>query len=418
MKLSGIVASLVLAIAFINCPPPDAAAGQPEGVVHVRNGAEPAEPVRHLRLEEIWRAGGEDDDVLFGLITRVVEDPDGNLLVLDGQLSQVHVYDREGRHLRTLFGEGDGPGEVRGPRDLVLLPGGRVGAVQEMPGRIVLVDAMNNPAGSIGIGGPGVSHGGFCQTFSAMSGGDVLLVAGFVQNMGETPGSMVQTSFLSRFDEQGRELAGCCRVDNTIVFENFTFDERRHLASFWWNAAVAADGTAYAAPYLDRYEIHQFGPDGALRRVITREAEPWARTAAEKDAFVATVRAIYRDVPIRIDVEPADSEPMIATMHRGVRVHDDGTLWVLPTRGTRDQEPGVLATFDVFSPSGEFVRQAAVQFPGDPRHDAVFLLRNDRAVVVRGFVDAGLAQFTGGSVDAERDGGEPAVMEVVLCRVL
>ena len=56
---------------------------------------------------------------------------------------------------------------------VIVLLNAIIGAVQEVPGRIVLVDAANNPAGSIGIGGPGVSHGGLCQTFSAMAGGDV-----------------------------------------------------------------------------------------------------------------------------------------------------------------------------------------------------------------------------------------------------
>lgn len=379
--------------------------------------SDPAEPTRHLHLDEVWRAGGEDDDVVFGMITSVVEGPQGEVVLLDGQLSLAHVYDRDGNHLRTLFGEGDGPGEVRGPRDLIRLDDGLFGAVQEVPGKVILVDAENHPAGEIGIGGPGVSHGGFCQTFSAFAGGGNLLIAGFVQTMGEAPGTMTQTSFLSSFDRAGQEIAPYCRVDNDIVFEGFVFDESRHLSSFWWNAAVAGDGTAYVAPYLDRYEIHRFAPDGSLERIITRDLEPWPRTAAEKAEFIESVRAIYRDAPFQIGVKPCPNEPAVATMHRGVRVADDGTLWVLPARGVRGQEPGVLATFDVYDAQGKLLRQTAVHFPGDPRHDAVFLLKDDRAVVVRGFVDAGMAQFTGGAVDLETADGEPALMEVIGCRV-
>lgn len=382
----------------------------------VKNSS-PAEATRHLHLEEVWRAGGEDDDLVFGMITAVVEDPQGHVVLLDGQLSLAHVYDQDGNHLRTLFGEGDGPGEVRGPRDLVRLDDGLYGAVQEVPGKVILVDAANRPAGEIGIGGPGVSHGGLCQTFSAFAGGGNLLIAGFVQTMGQAPGTMTQTSFLSAFDRAGAETASYCRVDNDIVFQDFVFDESRHLSSFWWNAAVADDGAAYVAPYLDRYEIHRFAPDGSLERIITRDLEPWPRTAAEKEDFVETVRAIYRDAPFQIGVKPCPNEPAISTMHRGVRVGDDGTLWVLPARGVRGQKPGVLATFDVFDAEGKLMRQTAVHFPGDPAHDAVFLLGGDRAVVVRGFVDAGMAQFTGGAVDLKTADGEPALMEVIGCRV-
>ena len=129
-----------------------------DGVLHVRNGAEPRDGIEHLRLEELWRVGDASDDILFGLITRVVADTNGDLYVLDGQLSHVHVYDRDGAHLRTLFREGEGPGEVRGPRDLVLLDDGRVGVVQEQPGKMIFVDRMNNPAGELTFGGPGVAH--------------------------------------------------------------------------------------------------------------------------------------------------------------------------------------------------------------------------------------------------------------------
>ena len=109
-------------------------------------------------------------------------------------------------------------------------------------------------------------------------------------------------------------------------------------------------------------------------------------------------------------------EPVIATMQRGLRVHPDGTIWVMTTRGTRDREPGVMATFDVFSPEGEFVRQMVVHGEGDPRHDGVFLLANDRAVIVKGFVDAGLVQFTGGRLTVDL-GDEEALMELSYCRV-
>lgn len=46
-----------------------------------------------------------------------------------------------------------------------------------------------------------------------------------------------------------------------------------------------------------------------------------------------------------------------------------------------------------------------------------FLGAFDRAMVVRGFVDAGMLQFTGGAIDTESADGEPALMEVICCRV-
>jgi hypothetical protein len=307
---------------------------------------------------------------------------------------------------------------VRGPRDVVLLADGRVGVVQEVPGKLIFVHRDGAPAGELRIGGPGISHGGFCQTFSAFAGDDLLLVAGFVQAPGRDAGHMTQTSFLSSFDVQGREIASFCRNDNELDLADFTFDEMVHLAAYWWNAAVGPDGKVYVAPHLDRYEIHVFGADGTLERVIHREYEPWRRTAAEKQDFVDAVRAIYGDVPIEIGVAPSDHEPAITTTQRGLRVHPDGTIWVLTTRGIRGQDPGVMATFDVFSPAGKYLRQVAVHHEADARHDGVFLLDDERAVVVKGFVDAMMVQFTGGRLSVDLAEGEDAVMEVIGCRVV
>lgn len=169
--------------------------------------------------------------------------------MLDAQLSQVHVYVPDGTHLRTLFGEGEGPGKVRGPRDLVLLEDGRVGVAQEVPGRLIFVTRNNVPAGTMAVGGEGMQMGGAGQLFSLFGHGEVLLAAGFMQSRSEEPGKLKQVSFLSRLN-----------------------------------------------------------PDG--------------------------------------------TEPVISYLQRGVRVHEDGSVWVLTTRGMRGQPEGVMATFDVFTPEG------------------------------------------------------------------
>jgi hypothetical protein len=388
-----------------------------DGVPHVRNTAEPREGVRHVELEELWRGGGDSDDIFFGLVTRVRQDEHRNLYVMDAQLSQVHVYDEQGAHLRTLFGEGEGPGEIRGPRDLVLMPDGRVGAVQEMPGKLIFVDRENRPAGVLRIGGSGVEHGGFCQTFAAHAGADILLVAGFLQAPGAEPGHIDQTSFLTRFDQEGHEVVRFVSDTHDIDIANFTFEEQKHLATYWWNADVGADDRVYVAPYLDRYAIQVFGADGTLQRVIEREYAPWRRTDAEKERFTEVIKAIYAGSPIEIGVEVSDDEPVILYFQRGLRVHADGTIWVLTNRSVREQEPGVMATFDVFDAEGAFVRQVAVHHQADGQRDGVFFVGDDRAVVITGYKDAMLVQFTGGRLSIEAGDDESGAMEVIYCRV-
>ncbi len=389
---------------------------QIDDVLHIQNSDTPRDGTTDLVLEEIWRAGGLDDDRVFGMITQIRQGTDGNLYVMDAQLSLVHVYSPGGEHLRTLFGEGEGPGEIRGPRDLVLMKDGRVGAVQEMPGKLIFVDSQGDPAGNLLIGGEGTGHGNFCQTFSAFTDGDLLLIAGFIQAPGSQDGHFQQTSFLSSFDAQGNRITDFAKTVNDLAMADFVFDETRHLAPFWWNAAVGPGGRVYVAPDLGRYEIQVFATDGKLEKVITREYKPWRRSKADKDYFTDMVRAIYHGVPMEIKVAVTDFEPTIVYMHRGLRVHPDGSLWILTTHGIRDPADGAMATFDVFDSSGEFTQQVNVQGSWNGRSDSVFFLDDDHAVVVTGFADAMVTQFTGGHMTVDLD-SEAGSMEVIYCRV-
>ncbi len=387
-----------------------------DGVTYIRNTFDPREETVNLYLNEQWRHGGEDDDIFFGMITRVREDETGNLYVMDAQLSEVNVFNPDGQLLRTLFGEGDGPGEVRGPRDMVLMDDGRVGVVQEVPGKMIFVDRQGNPTGDLNIGGPGVSHGGMCQTFNAFSGGDVLLVAGFVQSPGETPTQMVQTNFLSRFDSKGNEIAGICKTVNKLDISDFVFDETKHMASYWSNAAVGKDGRIFAVPAVDRYEIHVFDGNGKLEKVITKKHQPRKRTTAEREDFTAAILAIYHGLPFEIGVDVMEHDPPILTLQGGLRVHSDGTIWALTPQGVNDQADGIMAVFDVFDQEGEYVRQVAVHGKWSGVKDGLSLFGDDHAVVVKSYSDAVMAQFSGGNRMVGAD-GEAASIEVIRCSV-
>jgi len=82
----------------------------------VANGPTPAHGLQTMQLEEMWRVGGADDEEnFFGLVTWAEAGADGLVYVLDTQLCQVNVYDREGNLVQTLFRQGEGPGEVQRP---------------------------------------------------------------------------------------------------------------------------------------------------------------------------------------------------------------------------------------------------------------------------------------------------------------
>ena len=97
--------------------------------------------------------------MLFGVIAQLVEDDAGNIYLLDGQLSEIQVFSRQGEWLRTIGREGEGPGEFRNGSDLSRGPDGNLGVVQIFPGRIVKLTLEGDPAGNFPL--PKVEGGGF-----------------------------------------------------------------------------------------------------------------------------------------------------------------------------------------------------------------------------------------------------------------
>jgi len=384
---------------------------------HVANGPTPAHGVTTMHLEEMWRAGGEgDEENFFGLVTWAEAGPDGLVYVLDAQLCQVNVYDDTGALVRTLFRQGEGPGEVNQPRDLVLLPDGTIGVVQEFPGKIIRVDAEGTPVPSITPRTGDATAGGFIAMTAAEHRGGTFVVAGVEIRPGEDQTTQHRTTYLASVGEDG--LLGERFEERTADwdFTRFVYDEAEYLPAFVWANAVGPDGRVYTAPDRDAYRIHVYAPDGTLERVVEREYESWRRTDADRAWVTALFEGAFRNVPFPWELKMADTESDIHWLNRGVQVDAAGDLWILPSRGTREQPAGVTATFDVFTPDGVFDRQVRVACEGDGAQDGVFLLDERRVLLVKGYIDAVAAMFGGAGV--ETPGEEAAPMELVCYRIV
>lgn len=385
-------------------PPPAAAE-----VEQVHNGAQPRDGKIQVTLRELWRVGGPERDEFFGLVPRVETDAQGNVYILDSQLCRVSVYDQDGRLLRTLFSEGEGPGEVRSPRDMMVFGDGRVGLIQEFPGAISLVDAGGNPAGRIAFGG---AEGGVHSLTGCQASGEVILVSGTHMQPGSQPEINLRQNFLERIGDDGLMLTRYAGNDTKYDFTDFVFSEREHIPPFWWCFDITSDGRVYAAPDRDAYRIEEFAPDGSLVRVIERDYEPLARTDAEFRRMEGMVKSAMAGVPFQPTIRIEHGEAALAYMHRALQLHPDGSLWVLSSRGVRKGEPGVMAVFDVFDPAGVFVRQVALRAPHEGQRVGIFLSGSDRILVVKGFFESLAAQFGNGATFSGDD-EEVAVPEII-----
>jgi hypothetical protein len=341
-----------------------------------------------VTLEEVWRAGGEDDDVFFGNVGAVRVDADGNVLLLDSQLAEVHVYSPAGDHLATLGREGDGPGEVRRPGDMFVRTDGAVAMIQSFPGRIVMVHPDGTPAGETTYTPPGgVGAGQFSVIVRGFRLGDGMLLAGIRMTFGGSSQS-TQTYFLSRCDAEGAEKQELLQKIHVIDYADFRLDEME--MDFVWNrVAVGPDERIYVAAERNAYAVEVLAPDGTSERVIRRDYEPAARTERQRENATRIIEAVGANYPPPLQgLTIEDSEATIS----GLFVTADNRLWVATSRSGLETPDGSWIVFDVFAPDGTYERQVALSGQHDPQQDAVYVLPDRRVVVVTGALDAWLNQ--------------------------
>ncbi|MCP4549828.1 MAG: hypothetical protein GY835_25515 [bacterium] len=344
---------------------------------------------RNLQLEELWRAGGSNDDLMFGVITRVLADDEGSVYLLDRQLAQVPVIARDGTHLRTLGRAGEGPGEARRPVDMTFLPDGRLGIVKPHPGSIVTLQPDGTPSSTIFTQAPeaGNGHG---HSFSglhaaACRGGNLVLDCS--KGM-PGPGKQKSDLYLAAHDSEGRELCRYFLKTLSMDFTNCHMSEAADDRPRDGRWTVGPDGRVYIASERNSYLVRVFEPDGTLLRTIERDYRSLKRNADE----TAVIRQYFEDYAAELpggcgyDFEPTRQD--IETLH----VTDAGNLWVRTSRSGYEQPPGVIMTLDEFDGEGRYLGQVLLPGGFDADRDLLFMPGGDLLVVVVGGREARLAQ--------------------------
>ena len=358
----------------------------------------PAEGVRPLALRELWRVGGQDEDVIFGRIVDLKLHPDGDLYVLDNQLCQVVVISAEGEHLRDLSREGDGPGELRQPMGLVFLADDLLGVGMGFPGKLVTMGLDGTPGDTYyPVGAP--IEGNVAVMISmrlvdgvlAATGGSIVFAAEGKSHTDRflAVGDTTCASFhrileaTTPFDPTGRVF---------VETDNYYIDQR-------W--ALGPGGRVYAAMRRDAYEISEFDTQGRLVRIFGRGYEPRKRSQEEKDRITPLINP---GTPATRDWTIDDHDPCVG---RIMVNPDDGRIWVLTPTGHEDQPEDILETWDVFTPDGTFAEQVSVPLGGEIEEGTCFLVGTGRLVVVRGTGSV----FAAGA--EEETDTEPEPLEVI-----
>ena len=98
-----------------------------DGVLHVKNPSEPLYGDISLDLEKNLEIGDEGDEkYTFYRWARIAVDENKNIFVLDAGTGVIKKYDRYGKYIQTIGGEGQGPGEFYDIYEVVLNGAGQI----------------------------------------------------------------------------------------------------------------------------------------------------------------------------------------------------------------------------------------------------------------------------------------------------
>ncbi len=347
----------------------------------VNNPADP--PVREVwAYDELWRVGGDDDDdLLFGVVNSVIGDEEGNIYILDRQMCQVSVVTASGEFVRMLGREGEGPGEIRLPNQLLLLDKQTIGITQGFPSKLVKVTTSDDPTGSVMIGSCDPGERGSRITIQMEYRDHNLMVFG--SKLSYSSAGQSATMYLARFDEKGCEQYRFAEMaeKNNIEGNVWRINEKdNYFPARRW--ALGSEGTVYLAPERDLYKIHVLSAAGDLKRVIIREARPHKRTKDELDAVKGQYSSNMAQLEYKFSLEEYD--PLISA----ISYEKNGSLWVTGCDATRDLPEGVCWRYDVFDEGGHFTREILIEMPFDATEDRFFHVGENRIIRVTGVASA------------------------------
>lgn len=372
---------------------------------------------RSVDLKEAWRLGGDDDEgVLLGVVTAATIGPDGSIYLVDRQLSQVLVIGPDGALVRTLGRQGDGPGELRGPHSLFLMPDGTLAVIQGFPSRVTLLKPDGTPGGEIKVGGEAV-EGGFNFMRELRIGGGKLVGVRGRGTFNQETGKSTQVTTMSVMDLTGRDLVKLFERSRETDMARRVFDEAAEFSELnTW--AVSKDGVIYSAPEREAWAINVRGLDGEIVKTLRRPFTPRKRTAADKTSLTDGMIVIINGKRQPIESKALDTDPAIVRMN----VAADGRLLVTTSQQDRKQLPdGAVARYDVVAPDGSFSEELTLRARGFNREqDIVLFLDGKTFLVVRNFDQARAAMGAGigSSQDTEdQPAGDVQPLEVVCYRL-
>jgi hypothetical protein len=233
---------------------------------------------------------------VFNRIATVRTQRSGHIIVANRTPPELRVFDREGRHVRTIGRSGQGPGEYEDISDIVVRPGDALAVLDRRQRRITFLRPDGAYASSLAFDPP-FRTSPYTVSIGALDDGTMLI--GYSEVTTNTPSPQP----VSVFQHIGRYNLAGVRLDSAGQFftgENFLQAAPRGMGGFaFWDRTwgrtgqVIATGSTFVAGDASAMEVKRYSTTGAVlethRVPIPRKAVTPADIAAFKRTSLARV---------------------------------------------------------------------------------------------------------------------------------
>lgn len=252
---------------------------------------------------------------LFSRIATVRRQRSGHIVVANRAPAELRVFDRDGRYVRTIGREGQGPGEFQDISDVVVRRGDSLVVLDRRQRRFTFLRPDGGYVSSFNFDPP-FSTSLYNASIGALDDGTVLVGYSEVATNTPSPQPVLVYQHVGRYSTAGVRFDSAGKY---FVGENFLQAAPRSMGGFaFWDRTwgrtgeVVATGNTFIAGDASAMEVRRHSTTGALlethRVPIPRKAVSAADIAAYKRAALARVSGDPAVAQRRVEEMPYPQE--------------------------------------------------------------------------------------------------------------
>jgi len=275
------------------------------------SGKEEYKPI-DIKLEKELTIGGSEEDINqdFKFILSVNVDEQGNIYILDPNLSVVRKFDKDGKFLWELNRKGQGPGEFMRVVDLVVGQEGKVFIVDQDNRKIMLFS----------------SEGRFIDEFKVIDGEPTEIAVDSRDCIYVNFPWRLKDFLIHKYSPRGEKITAFCEAGFSEEKDRFLREARNGI-----EFCVDHQDNVYVS-YNRDYKILKYSSSGKLLKT-------WTREFLGKPVELKVIR----------DSNSISVEGDLIT--QGIEADKHNNIYVL--WGWMASEKGLL--IDIFSPEGQYL---------------------------------------------------------------